>query len=120
MCLDSFISVAVHIGAKIFVPHNPVRIEGRYMSIPYSYHGMDYVIYVPFSRILRRRMINTKTFLVSENGEEKEISQQPGCCYLVTASVLSGKAIKIIDLDANEEFIFEKDEIPVFPKKENS
>ena len=75
---------------------------------------MDYQIYVPFSRSLRRKMLNSKTILIKENGEEVEISQQPGCCYLVTPSMLGGKAIKIVNLDSGKETLFEENDIPVY------
>jgi len=59
-------------------------------------------------------MINNKTTLIKSNGEEVELSQQPGCCYLVTASMLGGQAIKTVNLDTGEENLFEGDDIPVF------
>jgi len=113
-CADLFISLLVNVGTRMFNKKRPVKVERRYVCIPYKYHGVEYQVYVPFSRSLRRKMINSKTFLIKENGEEVEISQQPGCCYLVTPSMIGGKAIKIVDLDSGKETLFERDEIPIY------
>ncbi len=113
-CLGAFISIMVDVGTRMFSTKNPVQVEKRFVCVPYKYHGIDYKIYIPFSRSLRRKMINSKAILMLDSGEEKELSQQPGCCYLVTASMLGGQAIKIVNLDTEEETLFEGDSIPVF------
>jgi len=113
-CTDVALSLLVDVGTRVFNNKRPVQVEKRYVCVPYQYHGIDYQVYIPFSRSLRRKMINNKTTLIKSNGEEVELSQQPGCCYLVTASMLGGQAIKTVNLDTGEENLFEGDDIPVF------
>lgn len=112
-CLEAFISIMVGVGTRIFTTKNNVQVEKRYVCIPYKYHGVDYKINVPFSRSLRRKMINSKVVLLKD-GSPEELVQQPGCCFLVTASMLGGQSIKIINTDTGKETIFEGDDIPVF------
>lgn len=58
-------------------------------------------------------MLNTKVFLMKEDGSSLDISQQPGCCYLITADILGGKGIRVENYDDEEVKTFEKNEIPV-------
>jgi len=114
MMMEAFVALMVRVGTCIFTDKKPVRVEKRYICIPYKYHGVEYNIYVPFSRSLRRKMINSKILLLKEGGQEEELVQQPGCCFLVTASMLGGQSVKIINTDTGKEKIFEGDDIPIF------
>ena len=114
MMMEVFVTFMIRVGTSIFTDKKPVRVEKPYACIPYKYHGVEYNIYVPFSRSSRRKMINSKIFLLKNGGEEEELVQQPGCCFLVTASMLGGQSIKIVNTDTGEEKIFGEDDIPVF------
>lgn len=112
-CFDFFVNTIVKVGTHFYASQDPVKVEKRYMCIPYSYHGIKYRIYVPFSRTLRRKMLNTKAHLVNHDGTTTEISQQPGCCYMITASALGGKEIVVHDNNTRTTHTFSADEIPV-------
>ncbi|GAG86340.1 unnamed protein product, partial [marine sediment metagenome] len=95
-----------------------VHVHPKYVSVPYTYCGQDYVINIPFSRALRRKTTSTQMFLLKETSEgieEIELPHQHGLCYLVSASVLGGKSIIIVDYDQDKTWRFEGDEIPRIP-----
>ncbi len=112
-CMEFLIGVIVKVGTRFYTSRDPIDVNTRYVRIPYTYHSIKYAIYVPFSRTLRHKMTNTKAFLIHHDDTETEISQQPGCCYLITADALGGKAIKMVDYDADTVTFFEKDAIPI-------
>jgi len=111
--LNYLFNIVIEIGKRYYGSENSAEIKGRYIIIPYKYNGMDYIIYVPYSRSVRRRMINSKVSLITENGDIQEIPQQPGCQYLVNADMLGGVAIKVYDFEEDTEIIYGKNEIPV-------
>ena len=112
-CMEFLITVIMKVGTRFYTSRDPIDVNKRYVRIPYTYHSIPYAIYVPFSRTLRHKMVNTKAFLIHHDDTETEISQQPGCCYLITANALGGKAIKIVNYDTDTVAFFEKDAIPV-------
>lgn len=113
--LDLCVRAIVKASEHFYASQEPIQVRKRYVCIPYSYHGIKYKIHVPFSRTLRRKMLNTKCTLVHHDGTTTDISQQPGCCYMVTASALEGKEIVVHDSNNNTTHTFGADEIPVLP-----
>ena len=111
--IELVISVVIRVGSKIYSTEDPVEVHKRYMKIPYTYHGTKYHIFVPFSRIGRRKMLNTKCMLIGKDGSITDITQQPGCCYLVSADMLEGKEIILENFDEAKNDIFVGNEIPI-------
>lgn len=107
------VDVAVRIGTRLYLKQKSATLCGRSLKIPYKYNGVDYVVYVPFARNIRRKMRNTKVFLVKEDGHNKvDISQQPGCPYLITADSLGGEKIEVVNCETGYTHEFEKNVIP--------
>jgi len=113
MVLDLFVKAILKSSKHLYSSQESIQVGKRYVCIPYSYHGMKYKIYVPFSRTLRRKMLNNKCTLVHDDGTTTDITQQPGCCYMVTASALGGKEIILEDGNNGVTYTFGADEIPV-------
>lgn len=114
MVLDLCVKVILKASKHFYASQESIEVGKRYVCIPYSYHGIKYRIYVPFSRTLRRKMLNTKCTLVHDDGTTTDITQQPGCCHMVTASSLGGKEI-ILEDNNGVVYTFGADEIPVLP-----
>jgi hypothetical protein len=87
--------------------------HSRYMTIPYVYMGKDYIVRIPFSRKHRRKMIDYKVFLQMENGEEVDITQQPGCMYLLNASMMGGIGIRVHHIPDRRDTILDASAIPL-------
>jgi len=105
------LEIMVAVGVKWLAQQRPVSIQNRTLKIPYTYYGAKFTIYVPYNRSMRRKMLNTKMSLI-RGEEEVDITQMPGCSYLVTAGMLGGDEIRVIDLDTSEIKVYGKDEIP--------
>lgn len=107
------VSIIVRVSAKMYSNKDSVEIHKRYMKVPYTYHGTKYHLYVPFSRINARKMLNTKCMLIGKDGSITDITQQPGCCYLVSVNMLEGKEIILENFDEKSNKIFMGDDVPV-------
>jgi hypothetical protein len=89
-----------------------VEVHRKFIKIPYTYLGANYVIRVPYSRHKRRQMIDYKVFLQKKDGSETEITHQPGCVYLVNADMLGGIGMRVHHLETGEDIYLDKDTIP--------
>jgi hypothetical protein len=101
----------IDIGMKMITQQRPVSIQARTLKIPYTYYGVKYTVYIPYNRSLRRKMLKTKVCLI-KGEQEEDITQMLGCSYLVTAGMLGGDSIRVIDLDTHDIKVYGKDEIP--------
>lgn len=111
--IDLVVAVVLRASAKMYSKQDSAEVHKRYMKIPYTYHGTKYHIYVPFSRVDRRKMLNTKCVLVGKDGSHIDITQQPGCCYLVSVDMLEGKEIIVENFDEKINKTFTGNDIPI-------
>lgn len=68
------------------------------LEVTYTYGGEQHTAYLPYKPILVGKMKRTRVLLHYNNGEIKEIRQQPGVAYLVTPRQL-GAAYATMDID---------------------
>lgn len=68
------------------------------VEIEYNYGGEKYTVYLPYKPGLLGKMKRAKVQLHYNNGEIKEIRQQPGVAFLVTPRQL-GAAYATVTLD---------------------
>lgn len=111
-CINFVVSLFVKVGTQLYGSQKSAKIEGRHIEIPYYYNGLEYTVYVPYSRRLRRKMLNCGVFII-DGSTRKRISQQPGVPFLITADALGGELIEIEDYEGEQTKTFTKDEIPV-------
>lgn len=90
-----------------------VEVHRRYIAIPYTYMNKNYIVRVPYSRTHRRQMIDYRVYLQTENGEEVNITQQPGCMYLLNADMLGGSSIRVHHTPSGSNEILNNKTIPL-------
>jgi len=111
--IELTVAIILRVSAQMYSKGDSAEVHKRYMKIPYTYHGTKYHIYVPFSRVDRRKMLNTKCMLIGKDGLLTDITQQPGCCYLVSVDMLEGKEIILENFDEKTNKIFTGGDIPI-------
>lgn len=107
------VSIVFRVSTRMYSAKESVEVHKRYMKVPYTYNGTKYNLYVPFSRVARRKMLNTKCTLFNKDGTFTDITQQPGCCYLVSVDMLEGDKIVFEDFNEGIKTKFTGDDIPV-------
>jgi len=113
--INMMVNVVVRVSTQLYKNNkNPkeAEVHRRYIKIPYVYRGKDYVTYLPYSRVEQRKMLSTKCFLVGKDGKHTDITQQPGCRYLVSVDMLGGKEIILENFDEEDNKIFTGNDIP--------
>lgn len=80
---------------KIETPPAEMQISecGTYGTVKYNYLNSEYTLYIPFEKKLLRK-IGVSVYH-SHNGQETEITHQPGIPILITANSLGGGSIII-------------------------
>ena len=83
-------------------------INNKYLEIKYKFGALSYVLLVPYRRGLSKR--GQDVWFISEEGQQRNITHQPGVPYLVTPNDLGGK---VVIKDANHRIIetFEDDQM---------
>lgn len=74
-------------------------INDKIANIKYNYQNIDYNIYLPYDKNHAISMIEFKVELINKDGTIINITHQAGIPYLVSAEMLGGCNIRIINED---------------------
>lgn len=94
-----------------FVVNNDTKACAK---ILYIHNGIERCIYVPYEPSKVSEMAQHIVQLHYENGTTIDITQQPGVPYLVSAALLGGKEIRAIDVNSEEEKVFDSKTTPLY------
>lgn len=70
---------------------------GKYATVTYDRVGTKSTIVVPYNRSATVAMAQYKAYLHTDNGEQIDITQQPGIPYVCPAGLLGGKSIMLLN-----------------------
>lgn len=94
-------------------PHEEkVEVHRKFIKIPYQYMGVHYVARIPFARNQRRKMLDYKLYLQKKDGDEQEITHQPGCMYLLNAEMMGGIGIRVHHIPTGRDRYFDDKSVP--------
>lgn len=89
-----------------------IKFYDNYLELNYVYNNINYNLYLPFNENKIQQMTNYEVFLLNNNKEPKNITQQPGIPYLVNAQMLNG--LQICAINEEQEIDFAYDNIPMY------
>jgi hypothetical protein len=87
------------------------------LMLKYKYFGQSYHISVPYKRKHISNMISFRATLVYENNEQKDITQQPGIPYNLSAKQLGGKFVIITNDETGCSHTYQLNDIPMYAKE---
>lgn len=87
---------------EVETPKESVTIEDNHMIIHYNYLNSNYTVRIPFSHTQVVPMTQYRVVGVRENGEEIDLTQQPGVPYLVLPQDLNFTHMVVYDYDLDE------------------
>ena len=82
-------------------------------NIIYNHLAKDYIINVPYNKKKILSMLSLYVVL-NKNGEEINITQQPGIPYLLTGEQLGGDNIIITNMDSGKIYNYGNDKPPLY------
>lgn len=86
------------------------QIEENTIRINYNYNQQNYEVRLPFDKYGVMDMLDTQVYAHYENGETKNITQQPGVNYQISPNDIGCVKISVQNLDSGETNYFSGDE----------
>lgn len=84
-------------------------IDKNLAIINYSHNDKNYILHLPYDSIAAKTR-SKRVFAIKENGEEINITQQPGLPYLITCQHLSAVRIEVRGRDQTVLKTYQGDE----------
>ncbi len=82
-------------------------------SLVYIRDGKQYILNIPYNKYIRGKMFKFNVYLMKD-GNEINVTQQPGIPYLVTAKELGGDNFVLFNKLTRKKYILAEDKIPSF------
>jgi len=83
-------------------------------KISYNYGPKKFHVFVPYRRDYVINMSQFKVELLNGDQIIQNITQSPGIPYLITASILGGDSIRIINEETSMSYIYDIDTCPMY------
>ena len=87
-------------------------IDPNIVEIEYSQQNNIYKLFVPFNKKLIPKQLNKKVYLLKDDSDRLDITQQPGMLYYFNASQLNGYSIEVEDGITGDSVILNSNQIP--------